>query len=109
MKVAQGYVRVGCEGSNDPQMCLHCERSVCVLDLQSVEKPRGTTQKTPDTKKLEFGKHLRELRMKCGLSTKQLGEMTGRVPSAIISWELGRTYPSMTAMSKLIEIFGGQL
>jgi ribosome-binding protein aMBF1 (putative translation factor) len=108
MKAAQGYVRVGCPGSENPQMCLHCKKPECILDREEY-RGRGTTPKVTDEKKVEFGKRLRAARLKRKISTKELGAMTDRVPSAIISWELGRTYPSPVAMDKLIEIFGGEL
>lgn len=109
MKVAQGYVRVGCVGSENPQMCLNCKRSVCILDLKPEPKARGKLIKMPDEQKAAFGKHLRELRKAHGLSIAKLGEMVNRVPSAIKAWESGHTSPTAPALEKLEEIFGGEL
>ena len=109
MKAAQGYVRVGCPGSENPQMCLNCKRSMCILDMKPESKTRGKLIKMPDEQKVAFGIRLRLLRKSRGLSIAKLAEMVNRVPSAVKAWESGHTSPTAPAMEKLIEIFGGEL
>ena len=52
-----------------------------------------------------FGDRLRELRKKNNVSQEKLGEYLGVTNTAIYSWEINRTQPSIEIINKLAEYF----
>lgn len=52
-----------------------------------------------------FGDRLRELRIEKKLSQKELGDLLSLSPNAIYNWEVGRSQPSVEAITKLAEYF----
>lgn len=54
---------------------------------------------------IKFGKHLKELREKKGISQKELGDLLGLKPSAVSNYESGRNQPGFEKLHILSQIF----
>lgn len=55
---------------------------------------------------MEFGKKIRQLRFKAGLTQEQLAEKLGIGAQAVSKWENAAAMPDITALPLLAEIFG---
>lgn len=102
---------IGCKGSDDPQMCLHCEREVCVLDLPLTVN-RGTGGRisfmTPEERKV-FGAELRALRKEKGFSIREVADLLGVAHSTYENWETGHSAPDTERAERLRQVFQGIL
>ena len=56
-------------------------------------------------KNLETGRRIRELRIKAGLTQKDLAERLYKSESAVRMWELGKSEPDLQSINLLAEIF----
>ena len=55
---------------------------------------------------MEFGKKIRQLRFKAGMTQEQLAERLGIGPQSVSKWETGVSMPDITSLPLLAEIFG---
>jgi len=55
--------------------------------------------------KIEFGKRLRELRKRRGLSAEQLGDKIGVARTTVFGYEQGQRIPDMITIKKIAELF----
>ena len=55
---------------------------------------------------MEFGKKIRQLRFKAGLTQEQLAEQLGLGAQAVSKWETGAAMPDITLLPRLAERFG---
>ena len=58
-----------------------------------------------DTFHMEFGKLLKKLREKEGISQRELAKELGVGKTTVSVWESGLTEPNMTSLKKLSEFF----
>lgn len=58
---------------------------------------------------MEIGQKLKEKRTVLGLSQEQLAEKLGVTRQTIANWEKGKTYPDITAVMKLSDLYGVSL
>lgn len=52
-----------------------------------------------------FGSRLKELRIECGLTQKQLAQKLGCAQSAVFYWETDKQEPSISALKKICLLF----
>lgn len=57
------------------------------------------------TDRMAFGKTLREVRERRGLTRKQVAEAVGTTYLNVYFWEKGRHYPSAVFLMKLVALF----
>ena len=55
---------------------------------------------------LNIGSNIKRLRLAKGLTQEQLGNLLNISPAAISKWEAKNTYPDITLLFPLAEIFG---
>ena len=58
-----------------------------------------------EQQKIEFGKRLRELRKRRGLSAEQLGDKIGVARTTVFGYEQGQRIPDMITIKKIAELF----
>lgn len=58
-----------------------------------------------EQQKIEFGKRLRELRKRRGLSAEQLGDKLGVARTTVFGYEQGQRIPDMITIKKIAELF----
>lgn len=58
-----------------------------------------------EQQKIEFGKKLRELRKRRGLSAEQLGDKIGVARTTVFGYEQGQRIPDMITIKKIAELF----
>lgn len=58
-----------------------------------------------EQQKTEFGKKLRELRKRRGLSAEQLGDKIGVARTTVFGYEQGQRIPDMITIKKIAELF----
>lgn len=55
---------------------------------------------------MEFGKKIRQLRLKAGLTQEQLAEKIGLGPQAVSKWETASAMPDIASLPLIAEVFG---
>ncbi len=58
------------------------------------------------SKKKELGRRIKELRRRKGLSQEKLAELVGMEPPSICYIEVGRNYPTLQNLEKIITVLG---
>lgn len=70
-----------------------------------VEDKPTKDHSTREERAVQFGKTLREIREKHGLTRKDLSAMIGYAPVTIGTWEIGASIPSNLAVDALRKVF----
>ena len=96
-----------CYGSEDPQVCLNCKRSRCVLDSsqmyrQSVD-PETKKVKTTGAEPSEFAEKLRKEMERTGMSANAVSKAALVSRKTVRNWIAGRTAPQPSKIKLLLE------
>ena len=82
-----------CPYRDDVAACLQCPFPDCM------DGERGTVEET------QIGYRLREIRLKLGMSQREVGEIVGVAPNTVGKWERGVAMPSEPHIAKLCAEF----
>ena len=55
---------------------------------------------------MEFGDKIRRLRVKQGMTQKQLAELIFVSPQAVSKWEKGKSFPSVQMLPMIAKVLG---
>lgn len=71
--MTQHEFRIGCKGSENPQMCLNCKRAECVLE----KKKSGAFKQLPPDDCKALGAKMRQWRKAHNMSCESVAAMLG--------------------------------
>lgn len=114
---------LSCNSKDNPEICLHCTREVCVHDDVMAEKKIATMNANAKKRKPKLKPSLRPTeeeierlalflwQKRAELNVKQfrMAEMLGVSKATYNTWENKQCYPSEKSLQKIHEILGDYL